>query len=70
MTIYQRMIEAKIPVDNHESDLYVPVNETTTAILKDAKVWCSQFRNQIDGQFWYDMAFMYDPFWDKKAANH
>jgi hypothetical protein len=65
-TIYQLCIEAGVPVTSHASDLYIPVNETTTAILKKfPKATVSTFKCNITKQLYYDVSFEYMPFWDK-----
>ena len=72
-TLYTRMVEAAIPVANHQSDLYVPVTPQSTAILKQyeqeafRKVWYCTFLNQVEGGQWYDIAFMYTPWWEQRA---
>ena len=63
-SIYLQMMEAEIPVDAHESDLYVPVTPTTTAILKQHEdAYYSTFVSELDGKPWYDVLGAYDPFW-------
>lgn len=68
-SIYEQMKAAGVEVDHHESDLYVPVNETTKAIVDGYKFKnnVTQFRSQIDGTNWYDIPFAYQPFWDKRG---
>lgn len=69
-SIYQQMIDAEIPVAGYHSDLYVPVNNETTRILAGYQFHynVTAFRNEIDGKFWYDIPFAYDPYWEKKLA--
>jgi hypothetical protein len=77
MTIYQDMKAANIPIDNHESDLYVRDCKKARDILaehdKRGKRVCivdgwnvSKFYNQIDGEPWLDIPFAYDPFYDNR----
>ena len=33
LNIYEQLKQANVKIDNHESDLYCPVNETTKAII-------------------------------------
>jgi hypothetical protein len=70
-SIYQQMIEAEVPVSGYQSDLYVPVNDTTTEILShyEFRTNVTTFRNNIDGKMWYDIPFASDPYWEKKVAN-
>lgn len=71
MSIYTQMVEAGVEIDNHESDLYVPRNETTIALLRqyEFKQNCSYFINQINGDTWIDIPFAYDPWWDEKGMS-
>jgi len=64
-SIYEQMKAAGVAIDNHATDLYVPVNNTTTAILKGYKYRSNvvTFVSQIDGALWYDIPFAYDPEW-------
>jgi len=66
-TIYQECIKRGIPIHNHESDLYIPVNTETKELVKFYKQnMASCFVNQIEGNLWYDIPFSYDPFWNNK----
>jgi len=70
-SIFEEVCQAGIPFDNHESDLYIPVNETTKEIISrhpEVKP-VSTFTNQQNGNQWYDVAFKFLPFWDKKSKN-
>lgn len=71
-TIYQRLIEAGFEVSNHESDLYFPINPETTAMVNElfpvsgGRSNCvSKFTSNIDGKRMYEVAFAYDPWWEK-----
>lgn len=72
MTLYQELIAAGVEVSNHESDLYCPVTEQTTALLKKHdKTMATKFRNQRPpnvGQWWYDVPFAFDPWWEARAS--
>jgi hypothetical protein len=69
-TLYQRLKDAGATLDNHASDLYVlatpKAREIIFAYFKELgrPTVLSMFRSQIDGEFWYDLPFMYAPFWD------
>jgi len=69
MSIFQAVIANKIPYTSHFSDLYIPVNEVTSKLISDAKkiqpVSFSRFIDQITGEPCYDVAFAYDPYWEK-----
>jgi hypothetical protein len=63
------MVEAGVKFDHHQSDLWVPKNETTTNILlgkgfTNEEVRSLEFRCNITNSVWYDIPFAYDPFWD------
>jgi hypothetical protein len=68
MSLYTDLIEAGVPVSNHYSDLYCPVNETTRTLLKKHAVTATTFTNQVEGGLWYDVPCMYDPFWEMKTV--
>jgi len=71
--IYEQLKEAGVEIDHHESDLYCPVNDVSTAIIENWKkerrlsACVSRFINRNDGKAWYDLAFAYLPFWEKKG---
>ena len=72
LNIYEEMINAGVQIDHHESDLYVPVNDVTTAIIAryDYKDNVTKFRSSIEPHdMWYDIPFAYQPYWDKKRAD-
>lgn len=67
LLIYQQMIAAGQECHNHESDLYVYVNEVTTKIVNEYKFRSNvtTFKSQTDGKMMYDIPFAFDPHWDK-----
>lgn len=68
MSLYTDLIEAGQPVSNHESDLYCPVNDTTRALIKKHGITtATTFRNQVEGGLWFDVPFMFDPFWERRG---
>lgn len=67
MSLYTDLIEAGQPVANHYSDLYCPVNNTTRALINKHKATATIFRNQVEGGLWFDVPFMFDPFWEKRS---
>ena len=71
MNIYAEMIAAKVPVANHASDLYVPVNAVTTGILLKFPVHfknATRFRDNVASDLMYDIPFAFQPFWDAVAV--
>lgn len=67
-TIYDECVELGIEIDNHYSDLYIPVTSQTAELVKKYKHQHEVFKNQIDGKFWYQVYFQYQPFWDAVQA--
>jgi hypothetical protein len=70
MSLYEEMEKNGVEIDSHSSDLYVPVNDTTTEILSKYPLECrnsSVFTSEIDGKRWYDIPFGYSPYWKKRG---
>ncbi len=64
-SLYAALVDAGVPVSNHESDLYFEKNDTSTEMIKDYKEHTiSTFRNQRTGTTWYEALFQYVPFWE------
>jgi len=64
---FYEAVKAKgVEIDHHESDLYIPVNDTTRALVKeyDCTGNVTTFVSNVDGKLWYDIPFAYQPFWD------
>ncbi len=69
-SLYQRLVEAEIQTDNYCSDLYFPVTEQSTEIVREfnlSAMTITKFPNEIDGKEWYEAAFLYDPYWENEA---
>ena len=68
--IYQAMIDANQEISNHESDLYVYVNDVTKEIVSKYtfKQNVTTFRSNIDGKLMFDIPFAYMPFWDQRQC--
>lgn len=68
MSIYEQMVQAGVKVENHCSDMYVPKNAITEQIIStyDFPAMVTVFRDNIDHELWYCIAFAYDPFWTQK----
>lgn len=66
MSIYADMKALNVPMDHHESDLYVKVTPETTALVQTYKFRTNIaiFQSQIDKTLWYDIPFAYEPFWE------
>jgi hypothetical protein len=70
-TLFEAIKNAGIPYSNHESDLYVPANEQTKAILIQYPLEYGNrqaFTNCVEGGIWWDIPFAYQPFWDRLEA--
>jgi len=70
MSLYEDVKATGGYIANHESDLYIEVNDTTTAILAKYPLQQSNartFRNEVTGKLCYDVPFGYDPYWAAKA---
>ena len=67
--LFEQVKAAGIPYDSHETDLYLPVNEETRALIQNYrfKENVTTFKSQIDGKQWFDVPFAYLPAWDRKA---
>jgi len=69
VTIYERLLEAGIPLDSHESDLYALVTPESTRIVagyEHAKN-VRTFRSEVDGRQWFDIPFAYLPWWQRRT---
>lgn len=68
MSIYTDIIAAGIEVDHHESDLYFPVTPESTAILdRHPGVQKYRFTHEVTKSPWYEVPFMYEPFWEARS---
>ena len=68
-SIYDDMKSAGIAIDHHESDLYIPATQEARAILdKHGNTSYTAFISQVDGTRWYDVPFMYAPWWDARGG--
>lgn len=68
-------------IDHHASDLYLKATPESKRLLE---AWImdngyktlaacgllSKFYCQLDGCFWYDIAFQYTPYWEACARRH
>lgn len=69
MSLYTDLRDAGCPIDHHASDLYTPVTETSTRILRH---WLDEKQGRLasvghftdqDGVPMFDVFGAYDPFW-------
>jgi hypothetical protein len=65
---YKALREAGCTLDSHESDLYVRATPQALAIVKASGWTYETFRSQVDDQLWLDIAFAYEPFWERKQS--
>lgn len=54
-------------IDNHESDLYLPVTRSTSLLLSAFGLRGTVFTSNIDGKLWYDLPFQNRDWWNNKA---
>lgn len=79
LSLYERAVEA-LPaehIDHHCTDLYLKATREATALINAwieengyqnaALAFVSRFFCELDGCFWYDIAFQYTPGWEALA---
>lgn len=67
--LYQRLKEAGVPLDSHESDLYAKATPEAERIFAEAGVREPQtFVSEMDGEIWYDIPYAYTPYWEQRCA--
>jgi len=69
MELYTELQEAGIEMMSHESDLYFPNNEVTTAILAKyptQKSIATTFWHNVYKTSWYDVPFANLRYWEEK----
>lgn len=68
-SLYQRLTEAGIETSNWQSDLYFPVTERSTEIVKAVMAdgllssRPTAFLSRATGVRTYEAPFMFDPYW-------
>jgi len=70
MRLYDKLKDAGIVMDSHESDLYVPSSAEALKLIKEHGFNYSFFRSNIDGKLWIEVPFAYSPWWDERLANN
>lgn len=70
MNIYQQLLALGVPLDHHYSDLYAKKTAGSEAVIVSYEFANSvrTFRNQQDGEIWYDIPFAYSPYWEKRLG--
>lgn len=66
------LMDAGIEIDHHESDLYFPVTEESTAILENYPQQfknSTKFKDNISGDTWYDVPFSYTPYFNDEQGH-
>lgn len=68
VSLWEQVKAAGIQHASHETDLYLPVNEQTRALIRGYrfKENVTTFQNQVEGGTWYDIPFAYLPAWEAK----
>lgn len=68
MSIFNEIKRTGIKYSSHESDLYIPVNEKTSELIKTYvhRRNVTIFKNQVEGGLWYEVPFAYDPWWKSR----
>lgn len=69
-TMYQHCVALGVPIENHESDLYVPVTEDTRRLVNSYPFHdqVTTFIHQVHRTLWYDIPFSYEPWWKARKA--
>ena len=67
LTLYKAAVALSIPVDNHESDLYLLLTPESARLCVAYDKTYTVSRSQIDGKLWADIPFAYDPFWEART---
>lgn len=77
-TLYEMLKEAGIEIENHESDMFFRETPDSTRILCAFRAEFGEsmqgvvsldyrsFRDVKTGERWYEVPFMYDPYWAEK----
>lgn len=66
-SLYKDLVRARIPIDHHESDLYVLDTPQARETIKKYGYKFETFKSNLDGKRWIDVPFAYEPFWEKKS---
>lgn len=68
--LFDLVLSTHTPFSNHESDLYIPANDKTRAMLKEfPHLTKTTFQNQVEGGTWFDIPFAFIPWWEKRQKS-
>lgn len=70
MSFYTEAKELGVPMDSHESDLYLKLTQEVVDLLvryKEEKAKSMLFVSEIDKEMWIEIPFAYDPWWENRA---
>jgi hypothetical protein len=67
-SVYGQLQAAGVPLDSHESDLYVRVTPVSTGILRASTMGYTVFVDRRTGALWYDVPFAFDPWWEARVG--
>lgn len=67
--VYAEMLATGLPLDSHESDLYVEVTPATRAIVEryQHRNNVTSFTHAVNGRQYFDIPFAFTPFWNAKG---
>lgn len=64
---YKEAVRMGLPIESHESDLYIPATAEAIAMVKRSGYYCSTFWHEVKGGQWLDVPFAYEPFWRNRG---
>lgn len=68
LSFYEAVVAAGLEHDHHASDLYLPATPAALDLMTRYRIRGKPFKSNIDGATWFDIPFMYAPFWDRKPT--
>ena len=66
-SIYNDLQAIGATIEHHESDLYTPVTADAARIIAKHRIRFVVFIS--GGSLWYDLPFMFDPYWTARRSN-
>jgi hypothetical protein len=71
-TLYDEAATLGLPMDNHESDLYLRCSPEADALVRryDVNKTARRFVSQTDGAPWWDVPFAFLPWWRRRSGNN
>jgi len=74
LSIYLELKKAGCVIEHHESDLYTPHTPESCKVIREARaagVYLTHLDvfTGSDGDLWFDIPFMYDPFWETEHTH-